>query len=138
LIHWPVIVFRHSWILTVKLHFEDAFICFSISLAISIVIHHFYEKWLLTKSFNYCFIISTTLYVISLGMLRPHIPQTISNRLIDYNQDGNSTLRELMEWNHRESLSCCINKPDDCKRDWEAELLTDWRKEVNSRCISVS
>ncbi|GMR61979.1 hypothetical protein PMAYCL1PPCAC_32174, partial [Pristionchus mayeri] len=133
LIHWPVIVLNH--VITFSLNYTGILTCIGISIALSIFIHHAFEKPLLSRSFSFCFSISMVVYSFLLIALGLRLPQNISHQIIRYRQGYNSTLYSLMQWNYGESTSCCNTLPEECSSDEEVAKWTGWTQVRASRCV---
>ncbi|GMS93077.1 hypothetical protein PENTCL1PPCAC_15252, partial [Pristionchus entomophagus] len=138
LVHWPVIVLVHACSLTVTLSTTDQLVSLMISLVVAICVHHSYENQLLTRSFRVNFSVASALYILTLISLAGRLPQRLSNEFIHYRQRGNATLYRLMEWNHRESESCCNTVPVECVKDNAIKGWDGIRRAPEGSCISHS
>ncbi|GMR62809.1 hypothetical protein PMAYCL1PPCAC_33004, partial [Pristionchus mayeri] len=133
LIHWPIIVLHH--ISTFILNFSGIMTCIIISIALSILIHHTFEKPLQSQSFGHCFSISMVFYACVFIALAWRLPQKMSTQIIHFRQGFNSTLSELMQWNYKESIACCNTLPEDCTSDEEVARWTGLPELRQSRCV---
>ncbi|KAF8373308.1 hypothetical protein PRIPAC_79737 [Pristionchus pacificus] len=135
LVHWPVIVLVHVWMMT--MNSCAILLCLLISVPLSVLVHHCFEKPLLKRNFSDCFTISMSLYMVTLFAIATRAPQELSEMIIEYRQNGNSTLHALMQWNYREATTCCNSIPKvDCLHDDEAERWTDGHTNPKGTCIA--
>ncbi|GMT07644.1 hypothetical protein PENTCL1PPCAC_29818, partial [Pristionchus entomophagus] len=133
LLHWPVIVLYHVHSFT--LGSTGIVACLSISLTLSVLVHHTFEKPLLTRTFSHCFVISMAFYMITLFAISSRLPQNLSDQILRNRQGGNTTLYDLMKWNYDESIACCNSNPTECVRDLDTELWTGQRHQLANSCV---
>ncbi|EYC15401.1 hypothetical protein Y032_0037g3500 [Ancylostoma ceylanicum] len=130
LIHWPVIVAVRYYIDTQSLEFKDVFIVLVISFGLSMLTHHFIEKFFIASGVLPALICVVACYAFILGTQ----PEYLSAPSLDSIDPNSSKIRYAIEWNLREDRKVYFKLP--CGADKDTQLYTNFKEEPQLRCIA--